>query len=142
MQTLPNLVVYLNSISSSFFLKKTFLGFRIRYKLHGAKDWTQVNTDLNNVHQHPHSVDGQQMGDINTSNAQQLSSSASNSMSNSISLLGNGFYSMPRQQEINLSNSNAQGIPTAININDLQPGRKYLIQVSGIYSLINLEVLN
>lgn len=74
----------------------------------------------------------QPMTEINVSNAQQLSSLSTNTLSNSISPLtnGNGFYPMSRQQEVNPSNS-ANSLPSAININDLQPGRKYLIQVSG-----------
>ena len=87
--------------------------------------------------------------DINTSNAQQLSS-------NSISLLGNGFYSIPKQEMHSLNSLNQiTGLPSVVAINDLQPGRKYLIQVSAVnqvgstdaeynvntYSLISNELM-
>lgn len=101
------------------------IGFRIRYKLHGAKEWTQVNTDLSTNHQHNVAQFDQTTMDINVSNAQQLSA---NSISNSISLLGNnGFYSMTKE-----SQSSAGVLPSVVNINDLKPDRKYLIQISAI----------
>lgn len=104
------------------------LGFRIRYKLHGAKEWTQVSADP--------AVGAAGMDaatpDINTSNAQQLSTnSLSNSLSNSISLLGTGYYAKDMISLLSLS----AGLPAVININDLKPDRKYLIQVSAINSV-------
>lgn len=108
------------------------VGFRIRYKLHGSKEWIPVNTDLN-LQKHVHNPIDQadsntqttntQSVDINASNAQQLST---NSVSNSISSIGNSYYSLSTRQEMN-----SASLPSVININDLQPGRKYLIQVSG-----------
>lgn len=107
------------------------IGFRIRYKLHGAKEWTQVSADPTGQQANGGSLDGSSP-DLHTSNAQQLST---NSLSNSISLLGTGYYPLPKEMSGGSLLGAGGGLPSVININDLKPDRKYQIQVSAINSV-------